>query len=465
MHAGRIAAIVVGAFLALIALGLLVGGAFLTIGSAIVAGGEGYFDATLERLSTASSAITTEEADLSADPGPPDWLLDAAGFSVRIQATGAAEDAELFVGIGPESDVEAYLGSVARDEIRDVRPGGDVRYREIPGSGNATPPAEEGFWAVSASGSGTQELIWDVEEGRWVAVLMNADGSPGVIADVTVGAKSSAVLPIGISMLFIGILFLAAAVVIIVLAATAGRRIEKAPAEPAPIPAEPVRVEAEIDPGLSQWQWLVKWFLAIPHYIVLFFLWIAFAILMIIVFFAILFTARYPRSLFDFNVGVMRWSWRVAYYSGPGGLGTDRYPPFTLDDVPDYPASFDVEYPERLSRGLVLVKWWLLAIPHYLVLGIIAGSGYSWWSGGWKFAAPAAGGGLIGLLVFIAVIILLFTARYPQPLFDLIIGLNRWVLRVGAYVALMTDRYPPFRLDQGGVEPVHADRREDTEPA
>src|SRR5438105_6170826 len=107
----------------------------------------------------------------------------------------------------------------------------------------------------------------------------------------------------------------------------------------------PLRFTGELSLPLSRWLWLVKWLLAIPHFILLFFLWIAFVVVTVIAFFAILFTGRYPRGLFNFNLGVLRWSWRVHYYSY-SGLGTDRYPPFTLGPVPDYPAQFDVVYPE-----------------------------------------------------------------------------------------------------------------------
>jgi hypothetical protein len=218
----------------------------------------------------------------------------------------------------------------------------------------------------------------------------------------------------------------------------------------------PVRVDASLDPSPSRGLWLVKWLLLIPHIVVLFFLWIAFVVVTVIAFFAILFTGRYPRSLFDFNVGVMRWSWRVHHY-GYWALGTDRYPPFTLAEVPDYPAHLDVAYPERLSRGLIFVKW-LLALPHFLILAIFVGGGL--WLGtrgggaddAWDNGSNA-GWSLVGLLVLIAAIILLFTGRYPKPIYDLVLGMDRWALRVGAYAALMTDRYPPFRLDQGGTDP------------
>ena len=202
--------------------------------------------------------------------------------------------------------------------------------------------------------------------------------------------------------------------------------------------------------------WLVKWFLAIPHCIVLFFLWFALIVTTIVAWFAILFTARYPRSLFNFNVGVLRWSWRVSFYAF-SAIGTDRYPPFTLART-DYPADFDVDYPERLSRGLVLVKSWLLAIPHLLIVGVLAGAAWTWVASDddWRrteAATPRAAR---------------FADRAPGPhrrrhpavhgrylrsLFDLLLGLNRWVYRVAAYVALMRDEYPPFRLDMGPADP------------
>src|SRR3954465_4122785 len=183
----------------------------------------------------------------------------------------------------------------------------------------------------------------------------------------------------------------------------------------------PVRVDGAVDPSASRGLWLVKWLLLIPHFVVLAFLWVAFSVVVVIAFFAILITGRYPRALFDFNVGVLRWSWRVNY-RGYSALGTARSPPFALADVPDYPAHLDVAYPERLSRGLVLVKWWLLAIPQYLVLSVLVGGGLYASSAATDSSGSNAGWsgglGLLSVLLLIVAIGVLFTGRYPRPLYD-----------------------------------------------
>lgn len=223
------------------------------------------------------------------------------------------------------------------------------------------------------------------------------------------------------------------------------------PAPPAP-PTYPLRLEGVPDPAVSRWLWLVKWVLLIPHVLVLAFLWLAYVVLWPVVLVAVVITGRYPRGIFDFQVGVLRWSWRVAYY-GYSALGTDRYPPFTLADVPDHPARLDVTYPERLSRGLALVKWWLLAIPHYVVVALLTGPQVRWEDaeGVVQYQTQT---GLIGILVLVAGVVVLFSGRYPRGLHDLLVGLNRWLYRVGVYASLMTDQYPPFRLDMGPAEPT-----------
>ena len=178
-----------------------------------------------------------------------------------------------------------------------------------------------------------------------------------------------------------------------------------------------------------------------PAWVVIAFLWVGFLAVTVAAFVAILATGRYPRALFAFNVGVLRWTWRVSYYATVA-LGTDRYPPFTLART-DYPAELDVPYPERLSRGKALVKWWLLALPHYAVLAAFLGT--------WNQAVVIEGfrlpfPGLVAVLTLVAGVVLLFTGRYPRDVFALVVGIARWTLRVIAYAALMRDDYPPFRL-------------------
>lgn len=457
MKAGKIIAGIMAVVLGLMAMAALVGGAALIWGHTTQRDADGFLESPTYDLESAGYALTSGDIDLGARPGDW-WPSDLADVRFRAEATDTAS--EVFIGIGPSDAVDGYLGSVSRDEVTELALPADVDYRTHAGDAPATPPDDQTFWAASTTGAGLQSLTWEVEPGEWSVVVMNAAAEPGVAVEFTAAAKVGVLLGIGIGALVVGLFFAILAAVLMVEAVRPPRTEAGAPAAEmppmtAPVGAYPLTIEGRLDQPLSRGLWLVKWLLAIPHFVVLAFLWVAFFLLTIVAFFAILFTGQYPRNVFDFNVGVMRWTWRVSFYSY-SALGTDQYPPFTLQDV-DYPARLNVAYPQQLSRGLVLVKWWLLAIPHYIVVGLFT-SGIVFWSTDWIGGEwiLETGGGVIGILVFIAGLILLFTARYPQGLFDLIMGLNRWVCRVMAYATLMRDEYPPFRLDPGGLETDNA---------
>lgn len=484
MKARSITMLVLGILFSMIGMGLLFGGIGASVVNAMQNDG-GYLTSPRERFAVDSSAIVSARADgIRGETYPGPLPFDVG--SIRIAAESADPGKDIFVGIGPRQDVDRYLAGSNYSELREVefRPF-RTEYREVQGTTRLSAPAEQTFWAASAAGSGERTLDWKIEAGDWSVVVMNADASPGISADLQAGFRSELFGPIAAGLLAAGAILLLLGVPLLIFGAQGlGRHTATASpsvpvAQPAPathsaapstagaagpspsIAAVDVRAAAELrpypsqlrgdlDPALSRGLWLVKWLLAIPHFVVLVFLGFAFIVVTIIAWFAILFTGRYPRGLFDFNVGVLRWGWRVAFY-GYSALGTDRYPPFTLART-DYPADFDVDYPERLSRGLVLVKSWLLALPHLIIIGALTGASVVRWTDpqnpGIRYET-ATGFSLFGFLVLVAAVILLFSGRYQRPLFDLIMGFNRWIYRVITYVALMRDEYPPFRLDQG----------------
>jgi Domain of unknown function (DUF4389) len=467
--AGRIVLVVLGCVLALLAATLLAAGIALLVVDRTQRDDDGFLTTPTERFESSTFAITSESIDLFEADSSGDWVL-SEGVLGDVRITGTSRGQDIFVGIGETIDVDAYLDGVQHDEVRDLNfDPFRVDYRQFPGGEPPGPPGEQTFWVASASGPGTRTATWEGESGEWTVVVMNADASAGVDAELSAGAEANVLLWLAIGLVLAGLLLLAGGVTMIVVGARGATRggevaVPAAAAgvagAAAAIPTVyPLALRGELDPGLGRWLWLVKWLLAIPHYIVLAILWLGFWIVTFIAFFAILFTGRYPRGLFDFNVGILRWTWRVSFYSY-WALGTDRYPPFTLGPAPDYPATLEVEYPERLSHLLPLVKW-LLAIPHLILVGIFLGGwGWGWWDWGWggnnyEFWGIGAAG-LVGILVFIAAIVLLFTGRYPRSLFDFTLGLDRWAFRVIAYVGLMTDRYPPFRLDMGPSEPTES---------
>ena len=306
------------------------------------------------------------------------------------------------------------------------------------------------IWVASSAGTGRQRLRWPVEDGQWSVVIMNVDGTASVDVGASVGARIAYVTPVALVLLAAGVLCLIGTAVIIRGRGHRGAatRVRLNPLAVDPVVENhPLTLSATIDVLPGRWLWLVKWILLVPHIVVLTVLWAGFVVAAVAAGLCILVTSRYPRPLFDFNVGVLRWTWRVGYY-GYLSLGTDRYPPFTLQAV-SYPAALEVSYPRALSRWLVLVKW-LLVVPHLIIAGILVGSTFGLASGS---SWPAITGGLIGILVLVAAMNLAFGRRYPRGVFDLLIGLSRWMFRMITYAALMTDVYPPFRLDLGGAEP------------
>src|SRR5207253_2121612 len=144
---------------------------------------------------------------------------------------------------------------------------------------------------------------------------------------------------------------------------------------------------------------LIKWLILFPHYLALIVLGIGAFFVAVISFFAVLFTGRYPEGMFNYMVGVHRWGFRVSAYLL---LVSDEYPPFTLDDDPNYPARFTIDYPtDGVNRWRPLVHW-LLVIPYAIVALLLF---Y-----------------LAEIIAFFAIFTILFTRGYPDGMFKIVVN-------------------------------------------
>jgi hypothetical protein len=228
VSAGRVILIVLGSIGVLVGLAMLVGGGFL-LWADRTQREDGYLTTPTERFATPTYALTRSR--LEVDTEGAGWVLNESWFGkIRIRGESSG-DKTLFIGIGPQAEVARYLGTVAHANVQDI----DfdpfrATYLSVSGGAPQEPPTEQSFWAASASGVGTQTLTWKVREGDWSVVLMNADGSRGVAADVDLGAKLSFLLWVAIGLLIGGVLVCGGSAALIVLAA---RRPRPPPAPPA----------------------------------------------------------------------------------------------------------------------------------------------------------------------------------------------------------------------------------------
>jgi hypothetical protein len=189
-------------------------------------------------------------------------------------------------------------------------------------------------------------------------------------------------------------------------------------------PEYPVRLQVAEPAKLSRWLWIVKWLLAIPNAIVLALVSIVYVFTLFFAWVATVVLGRYPRGLFDFNVGFLRWTTRLSSYTT--GLVTDQYPPFAMRDIPEYPVRVTAEYPGRVSRLKAFFRFFL-ALPHLVIVWLLNCVWIALW--------------------LIAGVIILFTGRYQKDLFRFFVGIMRWNVRTTGYLILATDRYPPFSLE------------------
>ncbi len=219
---GRVGLIVAGALAGLLALGALGLGA-----AALWADDEkndrGYLMTDSERFATGARALATDNLDV--DLSGASWLVDSGDLG-KVELEVTPEGGEpVFAGIARTEDVASYLRGVGHTRVTDVDAFPfEASYLAQPGSQRPAAPARKPFWSVSTQGRGTQTLDWRVRDGDWSVVVMNADGSRGVAADVRAGAKLPFLDELGVSAIGVGGALLIGAIVLTVLGLRSPRR-------------------------------------------------------------------------------------------------------------------------------------------------------------------------------------------------------------------------------------------------
>ena len=240
MSGGRIALLIVGTILCLIGLGTAIGGGALLWAHETQRDRDGYFTTSTERFRTATFALSSDDVELGAE-GDAGWGSDLGDIAhLRVRATGA-DSRPLFVGIGRQRDVAAYLDRVPHEQVRDVEfDPFRVNYLLAPGARAPTPPGRETFWAARAEGAGLQTLTWDLRAGRWAVLVMNADASRGVAADVALGVKVDILFPLGVGLAIGGLVLLGAGITLLVFGIRGGGGKPPADGEAPPPPEQPL---------------------------------------------------------------------------------------------------------------------------------------------------------------------------------------------------------------------------------
>jgi Domain of unknown function (DUF4389) len=435
MKAGKIILLVFGVIVLLAGVGLLMAGGTLVWADKTLKDDDGFITTDTVHLEKSSYAIITHPADIDLEGRWPWGRSDLA--TIKVEASNNTQNKQIFIGIADSSDIEDYLSGIEYDEITEFRIHPfRLDYRNNPGSSVPAEPVSQTFWKVSAYGAGIQTLEWEMEKGSWVLVLMNTDGSAGIDLSGSIGIKATWIFGLGIGLLIGGIIALIAGIFMTYFAVHRSLPvIETNMLETSNI--YPVSLSVDYpDKALNRLSTFFRVILLVPIAIILSLvsatawgrgygcshLFASGGLLFLPIVLMLLFRQKYPRWWFEWNVALTKFSARVfAYFA----LLRDEYP--STDE--EQAVHIDIVYPDAkkdLSRWLPLVKWFL-AIPHYIILFFL------------------------GIAAFVCIILawfaILFTGHYPRSLFDFVVSLYRWSLRVAAYAFLLTtDRYPPFRL-------------------